>query len=69
MKDLQKYVEALKIENSQLGGHNSSRSGGSLDSMASSGVRRVRFFFVLGCQKWLPVVHVLEGKDFSSPVN
>ncbi|CAC5374165.1 CEP290 [Mytilus coruscus] len=40
-KDLQKYVEALKIENAQLGGHNSSRSGGSMDSITSSGIRRI----------------------------
>ncbi|XP_071137463.1 centrosomal protein of 290 kDa-like isoform X1 [Mytilus edulis] len=41
VKDLQKYVEALKIENAQLGGHNSSRSGGSMDSITSSGIRRI----------------------------
>lgn len=40
MKDLQKYVDALKIENGQLGGHNTSRSGGSQDSTTSS-IRRV----------------------------
>ncbi|XP_060063320.1 centrosomal protein of 290 kDa-like [Ylistrum balloti] len=38
IKDLQKYVEALKLENSQLGGNSTTRS---LDSSGSSGVRRI----------------------------
>ncbi|OWF51997.1 centrosomal protein of 290 kDa-like [Mizuhopecten yessoensis] len=38
IKDLQKYVEALKLENSQLGGNSTTRS---LDSSGSSGIRRI----------------------------